>query len=94
MSPFTHISIQPVPQRLDENFASNADKADQQKRLAEAAPDLLHALFALEHAIRRRVCREDGSCSLEMDFRTEAEATNTRRLARDAIIKAIGSYPR
>ena len=44
---YTHIKIERVPQKLDEDFTKNADIADKQKLLAESAPELLSALQAM-----------------------------------------------
>lgn len=60
---YTHIKIERVPQKLNEDFSKNADIADQQKILAEAAPDLLEALKQVEKVLRQYTA-EDPSAYL------------------------------
>ncbi len=50
MKVYSHIKIDRVPQKLDEDFVRNMTIADQQKKLAEAAPDLLAALQGFQAA--------------------------------------------
>lgn len=71
---YTHIKIEQIPQRLNENFSKNADIADQQKRLAEAAPDLLVALKVM----------------VKMANRTDLESLPEINQACEAIARAEG----
>lgn len=75
---YTHIRIERVPQRLDEDFTKNADIADQQKTLAEAAPDLLDAL--------NRYFSE-----MEIGDADQRDLAGFEILARKAIAKATGN---
>lgn len=74
---YTHIKIERVPQKLNEDFTKNADIADQQKMLAEAAPDLLEALKAID---------QQG----EWSGTTWSVPAEVWRTARAAIAKAKG----
>ena len=48
---YTHIKIEMIPQKLNEDFTKNCDIADQQKRLAESAPDMLNVLKVVERLL-------------------------------------------
>lgn len=76
MTAYTHIRVLQIPQRLDEDFVKNMDEADRQKRLAEAAPDLL--AVAVEF-VRR--CEEVGIKDYNIKLLP---------IARAAIAKATG----
>jgi hypothetical protein len=77
---YTHITIQTIPHLVDDDFDRNMNIADQQKRLANAAPELLEVLREAELVLAEKLNR----------LGAQPNASPTYRRIRAAIAKATG----